>query len=95
MCTGGGVHVTLSSALSFEEKGAYEGNRVAVGEFLAFNLFGFVYRFAFGAVLFVHYKIYHIHCFTIGFAVGTKAICRLRFVIHLHTWRFVVVERAF
>jgi len=42
----------------------------------------------------MHYKVDYIKALAVGFAVGAKTICSMRFVVHLHTWGLVIVERT-
>ena len=45
-----------------------------------------------GTFLLVHDKINHIQAFAVGWAVGTKAVCRMGFVVNLHARCFIFME---
>jgi hypothetical protein len=42
----------------------------------------------------VHDKIYYIKAFAVGLAIGAKTVCRLGFIVNLHAWGLIIVERA-
>jgi hypothetical protein len=48
----------------------------------------------FAAFFHVHYKINHIKAFAVGFAIAAKAIGCMGFPVELHTWGFIIMERA-
>ena len=54
----------------------------------------FFYGFMLCDILHVHDKIYYIKAFAVGLAIGAKTVCRLGFVIHLHAWGLIFVERT-
>ncbi len=56
--------------------------------------FGLFDGFMFAQVFFMHHKVDHVQAFAVGFAAGGKAVAGLRFIVHLHTGGFIIMERA-